>query len=143
MQEFAYAEPVAANRRFYVCCFDLGDMKTPEIGEAGGQPEISIQGGTPANTVNTLVAVDAAQGIYYVELDVTEISTVGTFCITYTSANIVQYQMLGRVVQDTGNVSNDDIKNLVKQIAQRVNWIEWFLKDSDTKARQLTNLDML
>ena len=64
-------ESTAARRRFYFFLVDYADGKTPELGENGGQPQISIDGAAWTNVgVGTLVHVGAAgtnQGQYYAE----------------------------------------------------------------------------
>lgn len=65
-------ESTAARRRFYFFLVDDGDGKTPELGENGGQPQISIDGATWTNVgIGVLVHVGAAgtnQGQYYADL---------------------------------------------------------------------------
>lgn len=61
------AEPTAARRRLY---FHLvqADGITPATGEAGGQPQVSLDGGAFANTgITPLVAIGS--GRYYAEID--------------------------------------------------------------------------
>lgn len=65
-------EFAAARRRFYFFLVDAGDMKTPEEGENGGQPQISIDGAAWTNVgIGTLVHVGAAgtnEGQYYADV---------------------------------------------------------------------------
>lgn len=143
MQEFHQSEPTTAKRRFYVALFDIADGQTPQSGEAGGQPMISVNCGSLANTVNTLVAIDDTYGLYYVELAVSELATLGTFCIVYTSANVVQFQMTGNVKAGSTSVSLDAVNNAIRSISQRVNWIEYFLKSADSKGRQQSEWSMI
>jgi hypothetical protein len=78
-------------RRVYFHLVDATDGITPEAGEAGGQPTISINGRTPANAVNTLQAVDASKGDYYLELSTTEIVTPRHLLLHYKSANTAHF----------------------------------------------------
>jgi hypothetical protein len=79
-----------ARRRLYLLLVDDTDGKTPETGEAGGQPQISMNGGSFSNTVNTLVAI--GNGSYYVELTAAEENTDGRGIVRYKSANTREFQ---------------------------------------------------
>jgi hypothetical protein len=60
-------ETVSARRRLFFQCYDVTDGVTPETGESGGQPQISLEGASWTNTgIGTLVAV--GNGRYYSEL---------------------------------------------------------------------------
>lgn len=60
-------ETVAANKRVYFHCVDATDGMTPETGEAGGQPQISINGAAFADAgIGVLVAI--GNGRYYAVL---------------------------------------------------------------------------
>lgn len=60
-------EANAVNRRVYFQCGDATDGMTPETGEAGGQPQISSNGGAWTNTgIGVLVAIGS--GRYYAVL---------------------------------------------------------------------------
>jgi hypothetical protein len=53
-------EATASRRRVCFFCVDVTDGMTPETGEAGGQPEISVDGAAYSATgIGTLVAVTA------------------------------------------------------------------------------------
>ena len=78
-------------RRVFFHLVDATDGITPEAGEAGGTPTISINGRTPANTVNTLQAVDASKGDYYLELSTTEIVTPRHLLLHYKSAETAHF----------------------------------------------------
>lgn len=55
----------AAQRTLYFTCVDAADGHSPENGEAGEQPLISIDGGAYSSSgVGVLEAVDAAKGKY-------------------------------------------------------------------------------
>lgn len=60
-------EPTAARRRVYFHLVDATDGMTPETGEAGGQPQISIDGGAWTD-VGIGVLVHIGYGRYYAEL---------------------------------------------------------------------------
>lgn len=62
-------ESEAALRYIYFDLADVADFHTPEVGEAGGQPQISIDGAAYADAgIGVLVAVTAAAGAYYAEV---------------------------------------------------------------------------
>lgn len=81
-------EATAAKRRMYFHCVDATDGMTPENGEGGGQPQLSVNGGAWGNSVNTLVLM--GNGRYYVELDSTEVASVGVLEGRYKSANTAE-----------------------------------------------------
>lgn len=83
-------------RRFYFFLVDEGDGKTPELGEADGQPQISINGDAFVNTDNLLVSVGF--GKYYVLLTTTEAGQVGKILGRYKSANTIEFTDVGHVV---------------------------------------------
>jgi hypothetical protein len=72
MIQVQYAEPTAELRRMFFQLVDETDGLTPETGEAGGQPQISIAGAAWGNTTNTLSAI--GNGRYYVELTAAEVT---------------------------------------------------------------------
>ena len=82
-----YANDYDDNRRLvYLWLVDATDGITPETGEASGQPKISKNGGSFANTTNTLVAHDATTGLYKLQLTSSEVSDVGSLRLLYKSA---------------------------------------------------------
>jgi len=90
------SESTAAYRRLFFHCVDVVDGLTPETGEAGGQPQISLNGGAWGNTTNTLVAI--GNGRYYVELvAATEVNSLGIIEGRYKSANTAE--ALGTTLQ--------------------------------------------
>ncbi len=91
MQYIQTGENNPEMRRVYFHLVDATDGITPEAGEAGGTTTISRNGRTPANTVNTLVAVDASKGDYYLELSLSEITTPGHLLLHYKSANTAHF----------------------------------------------------
>jgi hypothetical protein len=91
MQYFQAGENNNERRRVFFHLVDATDGITPEAGEAGGRPTISFNGRTPANTINTLVAVDASKGDYYLELSTAEIVNPGLLLIHYKSADTAHF----------------------------------------------------
>lgn len=132
VQTFTLSESTAARRRFYIFCVDATDGITPEIGEAG-QPQISINGASFINTGGTLINI--GNGAYYVELSVAELTTLGKIIVRYKSANTAEFQDVG-YVQASGEVSTDDLKSLLIQIQQKINWIEYLLQKVEARAIQ-------
>ena len=81
-------EATAAKRRMYFHCVDATDGMTPENGEGGGQPQLSVNGASWANSTNTLVLI--GNGRYYVELSAGEVASVGVIEGRYKSANTAE-----------------------------------------------------
>lgn len=84
-------EASATRRRVYFQCVDATDSMTPELGEAGGQPQISTDGGTWAGSgsIGTLVAI--GNGRYYAVIAQSVINvTDGVFPTRYKSANTAE-----------------------------------------------------
>lgn len=88
---FTAAEATAARRRLPLYLVDATDGITPETGETGGQPQISVNGGAWTNTTATLTAV--GNGGYYVELTAAELGTAGHIGWRYKSANTAEFQL--------------------------------------------------
>ena len=79
------SEATATLRRMYFHCVDAADGITAEVGEAAGQPQISLNGAAWGNSTNILVAI--GNGRYYVELvAATEVNAVGIIEGRYKSA---------------------------------------------------------
>lgn len=82
-------QATATKRRVFFHCVDATDGLTPETGEDGGQPQISVDGaGWTSTGIGTLVAI--GNGRYYAELT-QDICVVGTTIETrYKSANTAE-----------------------------------------------------
>ncbi len=86
-------ETTATKKRLYFYCTDATDGLTPEAGEAGGQPQISINGGDFTDTgIGVLSAVLApTTGWYYAELTDGAVDTAGRHIEgRYKSANTAE-----------------------------------------------------
>jgi hypothetical protein len=83
-------EATAAQRRVYFHLVDATDGITAETTEAGGQPQVSSDGGAWTNTgISTLTAI--GNGRYYADLTQTLVQTAGTLIETrYKSANTAE-----------------------------------------------------
>jgi|GEM_PF-5757050 len=83
-------ETSAGRRRVFFQLVDASDGITPETGEAGGQPQLSINGGAWSDTgIGTLNAV--GHGRYYAEVTSTAVATAGTIIETrYKSTNTAE-----------------------------------------------------
>jgi hypothetical protein len=83
-------QATAAKRRVYFDLRDATDGITPETGEAGGQPQLSTNGGAWTNTgIGTLTAI--GNGRYYAELTQAAVATAGDILETrFKSANTVE-----------------------------------------------------
>jgi hypothetical protein len=126
VQTFVAGSGTAEHRRFFIFLVDETDGKTPELGEAGGQPQISKNGGSFANTGGTLVSV--GNGCYYVELTAIELNTAGHIIVRYKSAETLEFQDVGLVQQ------LDLFGTLLKRIHDDVEWIRWNLpKDAEAQ----------
>ncbi|RJP48717.1 MAG: hypothetical protein C4586_08345 [Anaerolineaceae bacterium] len=91
-------EATAALRRMYFHCVDATDGMTPETLEAGGQPQIAVNGPPWANTgIGVLVAI--GNGRYYAELtqDAVNIADRSVIEGRYKSANTAE--ALGTTIQ--------------------------------------------
>lgn len=77
MARFVYVnEAVASRRRVYFQLVDATDGMTPELAEAGGQPEVSLDGAAwTGGEISTLVSV--GNGRYYADLSLSAVDTVG------------------------------------------------------------------
>ncbi len=80
----------AARRRMYFHLVDATDGMTPETGEAGGQPQISSDGGAWTNTgIGTLNSI--GNGDYYADVTLAAVSVAGTSIKgRYKSANTAE-----------------------------------------------------
>lgn len=83
-------ESTAARRYVFFHLVDATDGITAETGEAGGQPQVSSNGGAWTNTgISTLTAIN--NGRYYAELTQTLVQNAGTSIETrYKSANTAE-----------------------------------------------------
>jgi hypothetical protein len=83
-------ESTTARRYVFFQLVDATDGITAETGEAGGQPQVSSNGGAWTNTgISTLTSID--NGRYYAELTQTLVATAGTYIETrYKSANTAE-----------------------------------------------------
>jgi hypothetical protein len=84
-------EATAERRRVFFYCVDVTDGMTPETAEAGGQPQISIDGATWAGSgsISTLTAV--GNGRYYATIVQSVINVAnGVFLTRYKSANTAE-----------------------------------------------------
>lgn len=83
-------QATAAKRRVYFDLRDATDGITAETGEAGGQPQISTNGGAWTNTgIGTLTAI--GNGRYYAELTQAAVQTAGDVIETrFKSANTAE-----------------------------------------------------
>ena len=83
-------ETTAAKKRVQFLCVDASDGMAAETGEAGGQPEISTNGGAYTST-GIGVLVDLGEGNYYAELTDAAVATTGvTIHPRYKSANTLE-----------------------------------------------------
>jgi len=82
-------ETTAARKRVYFQCADATDGMAPETGEAGGQPQISTDGGAFADAgIGVLVAV--GNGRYYAELTDAAVESEAVIESRYKSAETAE-----------------------------------------------------
>ncbi len=115
------SESTAALRRVPFQLVDATDGITPELGEVGGQPQISIAGAAWVNTDGVLVVI--GNGRYYVELTEAETDYVeGTLIETrYKSAETAE--ALGALVQIT-EATNKEIYDRFDEISPLQHFME-------------------
>jgi hypothetical protein len=113
-------ETVAAKRRMYFHCVDGNDGMTPENGEGGGQPQLSIGGASWADSDNTLVLIGS--GRYYVELSASEVANTCVIEGRYKSANTAEIP--GTTIQIVAQDPFDMVSSIFakKGITQGGNW---------------------
>lgn len=83
-------ESTPSRRRLYFQCFDVVDGITPETGEEGGQPQVSVDGSS-WTSVGIGVLVSIGDGRYYSELTqaITNVEN-ATILTRYKSANTTE-----------------------------------------------------
>ena len=83
-------QATASKRRVYFLCVDATDGITAEVGEAGGQPQISTDGGGWVDAgIGTLSSMGS--GYYYAELTQAAVANTGNVISTrYKSANTAE-----------------------------------------------------
>ncbi len=99
-------EATAARRRVYFYCVDATDGITPETGEAGGQPQVSLDGAAFGDTgIGTLTAI--GNGRYYADLTQTLVNVDRGIILTrYKSAATAE--CVGSTVQIGQNITEID-----------------------------------
>lgn len=114
----------AAYKRAYFYCVDSTDGITPETGEAGGQPQISIDGGAfTASGIGTLASI--GNGRYYADLSDSTVSVAGRRVLTrYKSANTTETVGTSFLVTEfnpyTNEVAGDVIGNVIGNVGGSV-----------------------
>lgn len=95
----ALDEPTAEQRRVPIWLVDAADGITAETGVAG-KPNISILGAAPVGAVNNIVEIDpaACPGLYYIELDPTEVTVEGLVFISFKTAATAQWHGTALIV---------------------------------------------
>ena len=112
MQRINLNEQVAEKRRFYFKLVDATDKSTPESGENGGQPQISISGANYIGTDDTLIAISSGtNGSYYIELTIAEVSVAGNHLVRYKSGNTAEFE-------DILYVHTDEVPSLRQRTTQ-------------------------
>lgn len=105
-------ESIPDLRRIFFHLVDATDGITPETGEAGEQPQISIAGAAWANTDGVLVAI--GNGRYYVELILSETDYAHGTIIESRFKSADTAEALGSMVQ----ISDDVLVSLVADLVE-------------------------
>jgi hypothetical protein len=111
-QEIKRNESNAALRRVPFQIVDATDGITPELGEVGGQPQISIAGAVWVNTAGVLVVI--GNGRYYVELSQAETDQVDGTLIETRYKSAATAESLGAMVQIIDDVPVSLVAALVE-----------------------------
>lgn len=131
MQEISLSEPITAKRIFYFKLVDATDGLTPETGEDGGQPQISISGANYVSTSDTLNAISSGDnGSYYIILTIPEVATPGNHLVRYKSAETAEFEEVLKVYDPTE----------IRAVKQRVNYLRQLIQ---TEREQVTQLQQL
>ena len=139
-------EATAARRRVCFHCVDAADGITAETGEAGGQPQVSVDGGAWTNTgIGTLVSI--GNGRYYAELTQALTNTdYAVISTRYKSANTAEAlgdtAVVDKLVEDAAAA-----KTLLENETYGLSAIETLVDDLEsrltaTRAGYLDNLDV-
>lgn len=131
-QYFSQAESSSARRLFFF--FLTTDGTEPATAEAGGQPQISINGGTYANTTNTISHM--GYGDYLVILTQTEVGTLGKFLVRYKSANTVEFKDIGSVQNSALSTDINSLRAMLHHLINVVNWLKWKLEHETRRVKQ-------
>lgn len=131
-QYFTRGESSSAKRLFYF--FLTSDGIVPAIGETGGQPTISINGGASVNTSSTLVHID--NGGYYVLLSSGEVGTLGKILVRYDSAGTVEFKDIGLIASPSSSDDISSVRNMLHRLILTTNWLKWKLEQTTRKTQQ-------
>lgn len=99
-------EPTPSRRRLYFQCLNVLDGRTPETGEEGGQPEISLDGGSWTTVgIGTLVSI--GNGKYYADISQSTTNFDNAIILSrYKSINTIECDGSTGIIDS--NISNLD-----------------------------------
>jgi hypothetical protein len=130
--ELLLSEPVADLRLVYL--FPTTDGVTgKETGVAGNTAYISINGGAFVDTINNVTQLtgDVTFPLYKLQLEASEISSLGDGIVSYKDANSVWFAGIFRVVATSGALNLDAVfagidknRGILKEIQWLVNRAE-------------------
>lgn len=105
-------EATAGLRRMYFHCVDATDGMTPETGEAGGQPQVSVNGDAFGTQTIIGVLVAIGNGRYYAELTQAGVNIADRSIIEgrYKSANTAE--AIGTTIQILEKVPLDAVTDI-------------------------------
>lgn len=101
-----YRSEVSASLRRVPIWLVLSNGTSPATSESAGQPQICWfpRGTATVNTAATLSLVSSNAGLYYVELNASEVSALGVFSVQYGSAAAIAQTVFGKIVNyDSGD----------------------------------------
>lgn len=104
---YKQGESIAVRKRVPIHLVDATDGITAKTGITG-TAKISKNYGTPTTSTNAIVEVDATNqpGLYYVELDTTELDTLGWLAVRFKTAATAEYQIVCQIIQDDPYISH-------------------------------------
>lgn len=114
MIEFLQGEPNTDRRKWIIVLVDSADGVTGKTAQTG-QAYISINGGTPTLSTNSIVEIDATNmpGQYYLILTPAEVSTLGFISITMKTASTLAFHDRGFVTYDNPFASSGGFSGAV------------------------------
>lgn len=108
-----------SSQKFYF--FLIDEDNAIATGEAGGQPQISINGASSANTSGTLTHVD--NGLYYITLIAGEVGALGEIIVRYKSANTAEFKDIGAVELIDVAIVVANLKQMIFKLTQEIDFL--------------------
>jgi hypothetical protein len=133
-------EATAARRRFYFHCVDVGDHHTPEAGEAGGQPEISIDGAAWTSDGGVIgVLVDIGDGDYYADASQAAVNlNAGTILARYKSGDTDETLAMNVLIVGAEGDNAPNLSNATRNIGFTAGEVSIKKADGSTEDHTIT-----